>query len=157
MPGFGTIIFKVIFSNIKYIFLTSGPFISYKHFDLIIQRSTSIHYGILCKQKAESNEDVLSASSFVVTRIKCSVYVERKQKCTAKWQDENVDKSLIYYMEIYFYFDDRHTRFLKSDPRVYRKGFRAELMGSTNTAIHAYTSPEITWPLNASIPETETW
>jgi hypothetical protein len=36
---------------------------------------------------------------------------------------------------------------------VYRKGFNAELKGSINTAVNAYTSPEIGYPFNESIPE----
>jgi hypothetical protein len=38
---------------------------------------------------------------------------------------------------------------------VYRKGFNAELKGSINTAVNAYTSPEIGYPFNESIPETK--
>ena len=38
--------------------------------------------------------------------------------------------------------------------RVYRNGFKAELIGRMKTAVHAYTSPEISpSPVCAKIPE----
>jgi hypothetical protein len=36
---------------------------------------------------------------------------------------------------------------------VYKTGFKAELIGRTNTALQAYTSPDITRPDNAIKPE----
>jgi hypothetical protein len=36
---------------------------------------------------------------------------------------------------------------------VYRKGFNAELKGRMNTTVNAYTSSEIGYPFNESIPE----
>ena len=36
---------------------------------------------------------------------------------------------------------------------VYKKGFIAELIGNTNTAVYAYTSPDIIWPFKAIRPE----
>ena len=37
--------------------------------------------------------------------------------------------------------------------RVYKNGFKAELIGRTNTAVQAYTSPDISVPVSAIIPE----
>ena len=39
---------------------------------------------------------------------------------------------------------------------VYKNGFKAELIGRTTTAIHAYTSPGITWSVIARMPG-KTW
>ena len=50
---------------------------------------------------------------------------------------------------------ERHgqlTALLMVAPMVYMNGFKAELIGRTNTAIHAYTSPDITWSLRAITP-----